>query len=131
MSDWKHLTFDAILAIHREVLKAHGGGEGIRSRELLESALAAPQATFGGQPIMTDGIEIASAYLYYLCSNHPFVDGNKRVALAACLIFLRQNELFSFTSLPVDPWETLTLAVAAGKLDRAQTTAALRRLVQA
>jgi death-on-curing protein len=128
--EWKHLTVSAVKLIQAEVLAAHGGGAGLRDEALLESAVAAPQATWSGEPIMTDGIEIAAAYLFYLCRNHPFVDGNKRTALAACLVFLDQNELFSVRKLPVDDWEELTLDVAASKLDREQTTARLRRLVK-
>jgi death-on-curing protein len=129
VSDYQHLSFDAVLAIHSQVLAAHGGGDGIRSRELLESAITAPQASFGGQPIMSDGIEIAAAYLYYLCRNQPFVDGNKRVALATCLVFLQENKIFQVGQLDPDRWEALTLDVAASRLDRAQTTARLRELV--
>ena len=74
----KHLTVEAVKAIHREVLIAHGGAPGIRDQTLLESAVAAPQATMTGQPLISDPIEIAAAYLFYICRNHPFVDGNKR-----------------------------------------------------
>lgn len=81
----RHLTAAAVLAIHQEVLSAHGGRAGVRDSTLLESAVAAPQATFEGEPLIADPIEIAAAYLFYLCRNHPFVDGNKRTALAACL----------------------------------------------
>lgn len=124
-----HPTLDAVLAIHAEVLAAHGGSPGLRSRELLESAVAAPQATMMGQPMITDSIEIAAAYLFYLCSNHAFVDGNKRVALATCLVFLSENGLLTNEELSVDDWENLTLAVAAGVLNRDEVTAKLRQLV--
>lgn len=124
-----HPTLDAVLAIHAEVLAAHGGSPGLRSRELLESAVAAPQATMMGQPMITAPIEIAAAYLFYLCSNHAFVDGNKRVALATCLVFLSENGLLKNEELPVDDWENLTLAVAAGVLSRDEVTARLRQLV--
>lgn len=124
-----HLSSDSVLAIHEEVLKAHGGGAGLREKSLLESAIAAPQATFGGEPIMSDPIEIAAAYLYYLCKNHPFVDGNKRTALAACLVFLSENGLLKTHSLDVDAWETLVLDVAASVLDRHGATERLRVLV--
>lgn len=130
MSDaLKHPTVEVVLAIHEQVLAAHGGSTGLRSRELLESAVAAPQATMMGQPMISDPIEIAAAYLYYLCSNHPFVDGNKRMALATCLVFLSENGLLTNEELPVDEWETLTLAVAAGVLDRDEITATLRKLL--
>ncbi len=125
----KHPTIEAVLAIHEEVLSAHGGSAGLRSRELLESAIAAPQATMMGTPLISDPIEIAAAYLYYLCSNHPFVDGNKRVALATCLVFLSSNGLLIREELDIDSWETLTLAVAAGVLRRDEATARLRELL--
>ena len=128
-TDWKHLTTAGVKGIHAEVLAAHGGSAGLRDEALLESAVAAPQATWGGEPIMADGIEIAAAYLFYLCRNHPFVDGNKRTALAACLVFLEQNGLFDVEELPIDSWEQLTLDVAASKLNRDQTTARLRALI--
>ncbi len=128
--EWKHLTVSGVKLIQAEVLAAHGGGVGLRDEALLESAVAAPQATSAGEPIMTDGIEIAAAYLFYLCRNHPFVVGNKRTALASCLVFLAENELLRIRKLPVDDWERLTRDVAASKLDRDQTTARLRRLVK-
>lgn len=124
-----HPTVEAVLAIHAEVLAAHGGRSGLISRELLESAVAAPQATMLGQPMLADPIEIAAAYLFYLCSNHAFVDGNKRVALATCLVFLSENGFLQEETLPVDDWENLTLAVAAGALSRDEVTARLRGLV--
>ena len=125
----KHPTIEAVIAIHSEVLAAHGGSPGMRSRELLESAIAAPQATMMGTPLISDPIEIAASYLFYLCSNHAFVDGNKRVALATCLVFLSENGLLKNESLNVDEWENLTLAVVAGVLSRDEVTAKLRKLV--
>lgn len=124
-----HPTVDAVIAIHAEVLSAHGGSPGLRSRELMESAIAAPQATMMGGPLFQDPVEIAAAYLYYLCSNHPFVDGNKRTALATCLVFLSENGLLQNEDLDADKWEELTLAVAAGALSRDEVTHRLRSLV--
>ena len=125
----KHPTVDAVIAIHAEVLAAHGGGIGLRSRELLESAVAAPQATMMSKVMISEPIKIAAAYLYYLSSNNPFVDGNKRVALATCLVFLSENDLLKNECLAIDEWENLTFAVAAGVLSRAQVTEKLRELL--
>lgn len=125
-----HLSSDAVEAIHQEVLKAHGGSAGLRGKALLESAVFAPQATFGGEPIMTDPVEIAAAYLYYLCNNHPFVDGNKRTALASCLVFLSENNALPSDSLNTDQWEALVLDVAASVIDRPTTTERLRVLLR-
>jgi death on curing protein len=131
--EFQHLSAEAVLRIHNKVLEAHGGSPGVRDMALLESAVAAPQASFGGRPLLTDGVEIAAAYLFYLCRNHAFVDGNKRTALAACLVFLESNQLSPTPFEPareVDAWEAVVLDVAASKLDREQTTARLRRLIQ-
>jgi death on curing protein len=126
-----HLTASAVKAIHAEVLAAHGGAPGIRDEALLESAVAAPQATMMGETLMSDPIEIAAAYLFYLCRNHAFMDGNKRTALAACLVFLESNGLLPKAKLPTIDWEAFILDVAASRLDRDQTTARLRKLLGA
>jgi death-on-curing protein len=131
MSALAHPTVAAVKAIHAEVLAAHGGSPGLRDAALLESALAAPQATMLGKRLLTDPVEVAAAYLFYLCRNHPFVDGNKRTALAACLVFLDSNGLLPSDKLPVDDWEVLVLDVAAGRLDRDQATVRLRKLLRA
>ena len=126
-----HLDVAAVLAIHAEVLSAHGGGPGLRDRALLESAVAAPQATQGGRPLLRDAVEMAAAYLFYLCRNHPFVDGNKRTALAACLVFLQANGHLKSASLggSADDWEALIVDVAASRIDRKETTRRLRQLL--
>jgi death-on-curing protein len=126
----KHLTVSAVKAIHAEVLAAHGGASGIRDEALLESAVAAPQASMMGKPLISKPTEIAAAYLFYLCRNHAFIDGNKRTALAACLVFLESNNLLPRTKLSANEWEAFVLDVAAGKLDRDQTTRRLRKLVK-
>ena len=125
-----HPTAAAVKAIHKEVLAAHGGSPGLRDESLLESAVAAPQATMMGQPLFTHPIEVAAAYLFYLCRNHPFVDGNKRTALATCLVFLSENGLLPDEKLAADAWEALVLRVAASGLDREQTTERLRKLLR-
>ncbi|MCC6209661.1 MAG: type II toxin-antitoxin system death-on-curing family toxin [Burkholderiales bacterium] len=125
----RHLDVAGVLAIHAEVLAAHGGLPGLRDVGLLESAVAAPQASFGGQRLIDDPIEVAAAYLFYLCRNHPFADGNKRTALAAALVFLDANGLLADPGLPakaIDDWESMVLDIAASKLDRGQTTGRLR-----
>jgi len=112
------------------VLAAHGGGNGIRDETLLESAVAAPQASMMGQPLISDPIEIAAAYLFYICKNHAFVDGNKRTALAACLVFLEENGILPDRKLPINDWEQFVLDVAASKINRDATTRRLRKLLE-
>jgi death-on-curing protein len=128
-SPLSHPTVEAVKAVHAEVLAAHGGSAGLRDVALLESAVAAPQATMAGEPLFTEPVELAAAYLFYLCRNHPFVDGNKRTALATCLVFLSENGLLPDEQLEIDAWEQLTLDVAASRLDREQTTGRLRKLI--
>ena len=125
-----HADVESVKAIHAEVLAAHGGSPGIREEALLESAVNAPQASMMGRPVFGDPLEIAAAYLFYICRNHPFIDGNKRTAIATCLVFLSENGLLPDEKLDVDAWEKLTLDVAASVIDRDEATQRLRRLVQ-
>ena len=126
--DCLHLTVDIVKEVHQAVIAAFGGSPGVRDEGLLSSAVAAPQATFGGKSPFADLVEVAAAYLFYICKNHPFNDGNKRAAMASAIVFLRLNA--------VEPapdsgeWESLMLDVAASRVDREQATAALRRLVE-
>lgn len=132
MSVFLHLSPESGKAIHEEVLAADGGLPGLRDEALLESAVAAPQATMMGQPLFSDPVEIAAAYLFYLCCNHAFMDGNKRVALASCLVFLDTNGLLpddGLTMHDIDAWEALVLDVAGSRIDRIETTERLRKLL--
>jgi death-on-curing protein len=122
-----HLTVAIVREIHAAAIDQFGGSDGVRDTALLESAVAAPQASYGGKSVYADLAEIAAAYLFYLCRNHPFIDGNKRAALGACIVFLRLNGIEPKPDAP--EWEELTLAVAASVLDRDETTARLRKLL--
>ena len=123
-----HLTVEIVLEIHAEAIAQFGGSDGIREPALLESAVAAPQATIGGQSPYRDLAEVAAAYLFYLCRSHPFIDGNKRTALGACLVFLRLNGVEPKPDGP--DWEELTMAVASSTINRAETTRRLRKLLR-
>jgi len=126
--DCFHLTVEMVQEIHSTAIKQFGGSDGVREPALLESAVATPQASFGGKSPYEDIPEIAAAYLFYLCKNHPFIDGNKRAALGACLVFLRLND---FDPEPDGPeWEELTMGIAASHLDREQATERLRKLIK-
>ena len=128
-----YLDAAAVMAIHAEVIAAHGGSGGVRDLALLESAVAAPQASHAGRSLISNSIDIAAAYFFYLSRNHPFIDGNKRTALAACLVFLQINGRLSDAGLPsraIDDWEALALDVAASRIDRKQTAKRLRALLR-
>ena len=124
-----HLTVEIVREIHAAAIANFGGSDGLREPALLESAVAAPRATYGGRSPYADLAEIAAAYLFYICRNHPFIDGNKRAALGACLVFLRLNGVEPEADGPA--WEQLTMDVAASLLNREQTTARLRQLLPA
>jgi len=122
-----HLTVDIVKEIHGMVLAELGGSGGIRDEGLLHSAVAAPQATYGGESPFADMPEVAAAYLFYICRNHPFIDGNKRAAMTAAIVFLRLNGIEPAPDS--DKWETLVLDVASSKLDRDGTTKRLKALL--
>lgn len=86
----KHVTLDEAIVIHERLL-GYGGRRGLRDRGLLESALHAPHATFGGEDLYKDVWGKAAALLLGMTNNHPFVDGNKRTAAFVTLLFLRKN----------------------------------------
>ncbi|MEO8206874.1 MAG: Fic family protein [Chthoniobacterales bacterium] len=124
----KMLTAIEVRTIQAEVLTAHDGHTGLRDRELLESALSVPQAL--GDEGSRDLVGIAAAYLYHLCRNRPFVDGNYRTALLVCLVFLEENGRLPVEQVSGSVWEAFVLDVAEGKLDQEQTSEGLKKLLQ-
>ena len=126
--DCVHLGLDIVREIHAEVIKQFGGANGIRDENLLASAVLTPQSNFGGKSPYADIVEIAAAYLFYICRNHPFVDGNKRTAMMTAIVFLRLNGIEPVSDST--EWEKFMLDVAASKIDRDETTRRLRKLLK-
>jgi len=126
--DCVHLGIDIVREIHAEVIKQFGGANGIRDENLLASAVLTPQSSFGGKSPYADIVEIAAAYLFYICRNHPFVDGNKRTAMMTAIVFLRLNGIEPVSDST--EWEKFMLDVAASKIDRDETTRRLRKLLK-
>ena len=118
MSDPRFLTVQQVTTIHAHMIASYGGAQGIRDEGLLESAVSAPAATFGGEFLHSDIVEMAATYLHAICTNHAFVDGNKRTAAVAAMFFLRQNGV-TFEPLP-EEYESLVLGVAEGRAGRAE-----------
>ena len=85
------LTLAEVIEIHNDQIQRYGGSAAIRDFGLLQSAIAQPPASFSGQWLHGDIFMMAAAYAFHICGNHPFVDGNKRAALASALVFLRLN----------------------------------------
>ncbi len=122
------LDVEDVLALHALQLGRYGGGAGIRDRGLLESALAQPQGSFGGQWIHADIFAMAAAYLFHIVKNHPFVDGNKRTALLAALVFLDHNGISIETESPM--LHDLTLGMAEGRFNKDDAKETLRRIFE-
>jgi len=120
------LTLAEAIQIHSNQIKLYGGTHGVRDLHLLQSALAQPEASFGGAWLHEDIFEMAAAYAFHICQNHPFLDGNKRTALATALVFLEINGV----SLR-DPKQKLVgamLNVSEGCLDKKGLAETLRKL---
>jgi len=112
----RYLTLVEVLKLHRRILEQSGGALGIRDMGLLESVIAQPRMTFGGEDLYQSLIEKAAALGFSLIMNHPFIDGNKRTGHAATEIFLILNGVEINAS--VDEQERVVLAIASGKQDR-------------
>jgi death-on-curing protein len=112
------LSVGEVLELHRRILDQTGGSAGIRDRSALFSAVAQPMQTFGGADLYPTLIDKAAALGYFLCRNHPFIDGNKRVAHASLEVMLVLNG--SELSAGVDEQEQVMLSVAEGTISREQ-----------
>ena len=112
----RYLTVAEVLAIHDAIIARTGGSTGLRDFGALDSALAQPKATFSGQDLH-ESLEAKAAVLgFSLAQNHPFVDGNKRLAHAAMETFLILNGAEIAAS--IDEQERLMLDLASGRYDR-------------
>lgn len=120
----RYLSFSEILDLHNRLLATSGGAAGVRDLGALESAVAQPHATFGGQELYPDLIAKAATLCFALVMNHAFLDGNKRVGHAAMETFLLLNNYE--VNAGVDEQEQIILLLAAGELDRDSFTAWLR-----
>ena len=121
--DLYFLTLEDTLEIHADQIKRYGGKEGIRDQQLLFSALAQPSNMFEGKYLHQSLYDKASAYLFHICQNHPFIDGNKRVALVSTLIFLDLNH--HSINYNQEQLEDLVLSVAKGKIKKEKIAAFL------
>lgn len=116
----RYLTVEEVVKLHRLIIAQSGGSDGLRNRESLEASVAQPLQTFGGEELYPTLVEKAAALGFFLVTNHPFVDGNKRIGHAALDVTLVLNgfEL----SASADEQERCVLALASGTLSRAEFT---------
>lgn len=122
------LTIDEVRRIHRDQIERYGGSERVLDHAALESALAQPQAMFGGRYLHGDLFEMAAAYLFHIAQNHPFADGNKRVATVTAIVFLALNgrEL----DADEDELERVVMSVARGESSPPEVATFLRANVR-
>jgi len=122
------LTVDEVQELHDDQLRRFGGSAGVRDLGALESAVATPASTFDGEFLHVDLFHMAAAYAFHIAENQPFVDGNKRAALNAALVFLDINGW-----LVADPELLLydaMIAISSRSLDKAGLAELLRSLAQ-
>src|SRR3972149_783400 len=110
----RYLTVEQVLVLHARLIAETGGSHGVRDLGLLQSAIARPQASFEGKDLYPDLYTQAAALLDSLARNHPFVDSNKRTAIATAALFLQSNE----HRLTASKKEVVTfmMAVAQGEM---------------
>ncbi|MDA1193899.1 MAG: type II toxin-antitoxin system death-on-curing family toxin [Planctomycetota bacterium] len=123
MTDPRWLTREIVIVLHGELIAEHGGASGLRDEGALESALARPQQQHHYEA--SDVLALAARYAFGLCSNHPFVDGNKRLALSALDVFLRLNG-WELSGSEVDTTATI-VELASGQLSEADLAAWIRK----
>ena len=122
------LTLAEIVEIHKNQIELYGGSLGVRDLHLLQSAVAQPEASFAGKWLHSDLLEMAAAYAFHICQNHPFLDGNKRTALAAALVFLELNRIS--ISDPKGILYDAVMKMASGRMDKKDFAETLRTLPQ-
>ena len=127
-SDPIFLDVGLVLRIHESLIGAYGGTMGVRDIGLLQSAVAMPESTFGGQFLHADIFHMAAAYLFHIVQNHPFLDGNKRTGAAAAIIFLSMNDIRLQND--EDGLVEITLAVATGKADKEKIVEFLQSIIE-
>jgi len=124
----RYLSLTEVLELHKRIIQATGGSEGLRDLGALEAAVAQPLMTYGGDDLYSTLMEKTAALGYSLINNHPFVDGNKRVGHATMAVFLYLNGYQ--ISVSIDVQEAFILGIAAGKVNRDQVITWLNRHVK-
>ncbi len=119
------LTVEDVLEIHLDQIQRYGGDAGVRDMGLLDSAVAMPKATFGGDFLHADIFEMAAAYVFHIAKNHPFVDGNKRTSAVAACMFLELNGVR--VQLIESELVDLILDTAQSKIHKPEIAAFFRR----
>lgn len=122
------LTLAEVLEIHSSQIKQYGGSDGVRDINLLSSAVAMPYASFSGDFLHRNIYEMAAAYAFHICQNHPFIDGNKRTALASALVFIELNGIS--ISDPEEKLYNAMMDIVSGKITKEDFAKILRSLME-
>lgn len=115
------LSIENVLSIHTRMIEEFGGMPGVADQGLLESAVSMPTAGFAGEFLHKSLPAMAAAYLFHICKNHPFFDGNKRTAVVASEVFLNVNGMRLDVSN--EELKQLCLGVAAGEISKDEAVA--------
>jgi death-on-curing protein len=115
------LELHQVLRLHADLIERYGGGHGVRDHALLASVIEQPRAMFAGEYLHEDIFAMASAYLFHIVQNHPFIDGNKRTGAAAAIIFLDINGVM--IDADEDGLVDITLATATGSASKSDIAA--------
>jgi len=114
------LELSDVLYMHEEGINDFGGIHGTRDKKMLDSAINVPRVMFGGEYLHKTIPAMAAAYAFHICQNHPFLDGNKRIALSSSVVFLEANG-YEFTCSNEDAYKQ-TLGVASGTITKEELT---------
>jgi death on curing protein len=125
----RFLSVENVLALQADTIHHEGGLHGVRDTGLLEAAVSMPQQQWGGSYLHEDLAAMAAAYHFHLAANHPFLDGNKRAAVLAALVFLDVNGIENLPD-PVE-LERITLEVAASERNKENLTLWWREQLEA
>ncbi len=120
------LTMAEAVEIHKNQIELYGGESGIRDYNLLNSAIYFPQSTFDCRFLHDNLYDMAAAYIYHICQNHPFVDGNKRTAFVCGLVFLDLNGIE--IDDPSGSLYKMMIKVTEGKCNKNEITVILKKL---
>lgn len=120
------LNIEDVCFFHDELIKKYGGSSGLRDKNLLLSAIAQPQITYDGVYLHASIFDMASAYIYHIVNNHPFIDGNKRVGATSLIVFLKING-YEFKISNQELVDT-TIKVATGKISKAELSLLIHKI---
>lgn len=120
------LSLAEVVEIHNDQIQKYGGQDGIRDMNLLSSAVTMPYASFSGSFFHVNIFEMASAYAFHISQNHPFIDGNKRTALASALVFLELNGIT--IADPEGKLYDAMISLASGKITKSEFAHILKSL---